>query len=268
MDQMKPSNITFLTAGGGSEAPMGVMKGLPIRIGSLELKIDAMVTPDLPDIADLHSLSEGWEDFLGQPEKYSDKAATEAESIESQALVPDYVPDTPAITTLASHTHTFEETVPELPPLAMVHSYTEDLQALDSLERRSRALLDITNSKRFYVTEPPLRQIMTELQAAMHDPLTGSDAHSEASDPVTSGSPLPQMMADLQLAMDDPSDVSYAGSADSDPSSLYESAIEAEYIPIWQLQKDTGTSGGHWERPGLYEFQHQQMGGCHGHNWY
>jgi len=45
MNETTPSNLTFLTAGGSSESPMGVMKELPIRIGSLELKIDTMVTP-------------------------------------------------------------------------------------------------------------------------------------------------------------------------------------------------------------------------------
>ena len=38
MDQMEPSNITFLTADGSSEAPVGIMKGLPMRISSLELE--------------------------------------------------------------------------------------------------------------------------------------------------------------------------------------------------------------------------------------
>ena len=45
LDRMTPSDITFLTAGGSSERPEGVLMALPIRIGRLELKIDTMVTP-------------------------------------------------------------------------------------------------------------------------------------------------------------------------------------------------------------------------------
>ena len=45
MDVVVPTDATFSTAGGGTEAPMGVLKDFPIRIGSLVLKIDAMVTP-------------------------------------------------------------------------------------------------------------------------------------------------------------------------------------------------------------------------------
>ncbi|KAL0021679.1 hypothetical protein WJX77_010934 [Trebouxia sp. C0004] len=40
-----PTAATFSTAGGGTEAQMGVLKDFPIQIGSLMLKIDAMVTP-------------------------------------------------------------------------------------------------------------------------------------------------------------------------------------------------------------------------------
>ena len=45
LDRMTPSDLTFLTAGGTSERPEGVLLALPIRIGRLELKIDTMVTP-------------------------------------------------------------------------------------------------------------------------------------------------------------------------------------------------------------------------------
>ena len=45
IDRITPSDITFLTAGGSSEKPEGVLTALPIRIGRLELKIDTMVTP-------------------------------------------------------------------------------------------------------------------------------------------------------------------------------------------------------------------------------
>ncbi len=45
MDVVTPTAATFSTAGGGTEAPMGVLENFPIQIGSLMLKIDAMVTP-------------------------------------------------------------------------------------------------------------------------------------------------------------------------------------------------------------------------------
>ena len=45
LDRMTPSDLTFLTAGGTSERPEGLLLALPIRIGRLELKIDTMVTP-------------------------------------------------------------------------------------------------------------------------------------------------------------------------------------------------------------------------------
>ena len=45
MDQMVPSQVTYLTAAGKSESPMGMMRDLPLRIGSLELDLDVMVTP-------------------------------------------------------------------------------------------------------------------------------------------------------------------------------------------------------------------------------
>ncbi|DBB05637.1 TPA: hypothetical protein ACH3X1_012254 [Trebouxia sp. C0004] len=45
MNVVNPTAATFSTAGGGTEAPMGVLEDFPIQIGSLMLKIDAMVTP-------------------------------------------------------------------------------------------------------------------------------------------------------------------------------------------------------------------------------
>ena len=45
MDRMTPSNVTFITAGGNTETPLGVMTNCTIRIGQLELKLDTMVTP-------------------------------------------------------------------------------------------------------------------------------------------------------------------------------------------------------------------------------
>ena len=41
LDRMTPSDLTFLTAGGSSERPEGVLLALPIRIG----RLDTMVTP-------------------------------------------------------------------------------------------------------------------------------------------------------------------------------------------------------------------------------
>ena len=43
MDRLEPSDL-FLTAGGQTEMPMGVLRELPISLGSLKLPIDAMVT--------------------------------------------------------------------------------------------------------------------------------------------------------------------------------------------------------------------------------
>ena len=45
MNVVTPTAATFSTAGGGTEAPMGVLEVFAIQIGSLTLKIDAMVTP-------------------------------------------------------------------------------------------------------------------------------------------------------------------------------------------------------------------------------
>ena len=45
MDRMEQSDMSFLTAGGHVEVPMGVLQDLPIGLGSLSLPVDAMVTP-------------------------------------------------------------------------------------------------------------------------------------------------------------------------------------------------------------------------------
>ena len=45
MDMMEQSDMSFLTAGGHVEVPMGVLRDLPIGLGSLSLPVDAMVTP-------------------------------------------------------------------------------------------------------------------------------------------------------------------------------------------------------------------------------
>ena len=44
MDRMIPSPITFLTAAGKTEKPMGMLPNLPVTLGSLCLHIDCMVT--------------------------------------------------------------------------------------------------------------------------------------------------------------------------------------------------------------------------------
>ena len=44
MDRLLPSQISFLTAAGKTEKPMGMLPSLPITLGSLSLHIDCMVT--------------------------------------------------------------------------------------------------------------------------------------------------------------------------------------------------------------------------------
>ena len=44
MNNLVPSQISFLTAAGKTEKPMGMLTNLPITIGSLTLPIDCMVT--------------------------------------------------------------------------------------------------------------------------------------------------------------------------------------------------------------------------------
>ena len=44
MDRLLPSQISFLTAAGKTEKPMGMLPSLPITLSSLRLHIDCMVT--------------------------------------------------------------------------------------------------------------------------------------------------------------------------------------------------------------------------------
>ena len=44
MDRLVPSNVSFLTAAGKTEKPMGMLPNLPVTMGSLTLHIDCMVT--------------------------------------------------------------------------------------------------------------------------------------------------------------------------------------------------------------------------------
>ena len=44
MDKLEHSDVTFVSANGRTESPMGILKELPIGVGNLRLPIDAMVT--------------------------------------------------------------------------------------------------------------------------------------------------------------------------------------------------------------------------------
>ena len=44
MDKLEHSDVTFVSANGRTETPMGILKELPIGVGNLRLPIDAMVT--------------------------------------------------------------------------------------------------------------------------------------------------------------------------------------------------------------------------------
>ena len=56
MNVATPTAATFSTAGGGIEAPMGVLGDCPIQIGSLMLKTDAMVTDATVTPADNYTI--------------------------------------------------------------------------------------------------------------------------------------------------------------------------------------------------------------------
>ena len=135
-----------------------------------------------------------------------------------------------------------DASIPDIAPIdAPADSYAETLAALDDLEHRSQALLDITNTRHWPSRQPgsPLPAMMAELNNAqgIEMPETGAYSFSTGTEPPYSVLPelnrqrtslLPEMMADLSLAMED---------SDSVPSSAFQSA-DAVLMPM-HAQRDT-----------------------------
>ncbi|DBA86912.1 TPA: hypothetical protein ACH3X2_005315 [Trebouxia sp. C0005] len=140
-------------------------------------------------------------------------------------------------------------------PAVIMQCATEDW-ALDHLEQRSRALLDITNSRLWHPPASPLPGMMADLQAAMnadnYSDMPGL-VHSHEKDKFAAlASPLLAMMAEVQLAEESTPPASEAGSQFSFPSSAFAST------DLSVLGEETTAEPMlSFEKPGLMEFKYQ-----------
>ena len=145
----------------------------------------------------------------------------------------------------------------ELPAVIMLPA-TEDW-ALDQLQQRCRALLDITNSRLWHQPSLPLPGMMADLQQAVD-----ADDYSDMPELVDSddedefpalASPLPAMMAELQLAEEATPPASETGSLSFRPSRAFASAD----LPL--LGEETVVEPMlTFEKPGLTEFVYNLHG--------